>query len=147
MEFIWVCAWVLLSIFISKWAEDWGQSGTSYFFGSILCSPLLAALCLLIDGRNKKKIEAKELEGESKKCPFCAELIKKEAKKCRYCASDLSPQPAPSKTPPKETPSVASGMVCHRCSRPLPDDSKYKAMLALDRLCERCKEFPNAFPK
>ena len=40
-------------------------------------------------GPNYKQIkEAKE----TKKCPFCAELVKREAKVCKHCGRDLPPE-------------------------------------------------------
>ena len=40
MGIIGLCAWGLLSVFIGKWAEDWGHSGIGYFFSSLLLKKL-----------------------------------------------------------------------------------------------------------
>lgn len=40
--------------------------------------------------KNVDIIHVDATQGDLKKCPFCAEIIKQDAIKCKHCASDLS---------------------------------------------------------
>ncbi|MBS7311609.1 MAG: zinc ribbon domain-containing protein [Treponema sp.] len=85
-----IITWLLLSFAVAYGAKNRGRSFGTYLTLSILFSPLIAGIELLMLGENKQGIENNSItEGDSKECPFCAEIIKKEAIVCRYCGRDL----------------------------------------------------------
>jgi hypothetical protein len=53
-----------------------------------------------------QEIEARLRQEGNRKCPFCAEFVKREAIICRHCQRELPEQPKP------------SGGICVVCSRP-----------------------------
>jgi hypothetical protein len=90
--------WLVLSILVGVLASNRGRSGLLYFFFSVLLSPLIGLVLVLIAGENKKEIENKRMtSGEEIKCPFCVELIKSDAKVCKHCGRDLPEKPATNK--------------------------------------------------
>ena len=88
--------WIILSIVVAMWAGGRGRSGFAWFLISALLSPFIAWLVLLVIGKNEAAVEkAAVTEGGMRKCPFCAELVKREAVKCKHCGSELTPEAAP----------------------------------------------------
>jgi len=108
-----ILLWIALSILIAVWAKKWNQYAGWFFVGSLILSPLIGGIILLISGNNNPKCPSckgrvklgakvcihcqhsfvkKEIETpqhEYKACPFCAEDIKLEAVLCKHCGSDL----------------------------------------------------------
>ena len=64
-----------------------GHSGATFFFLSLLLSPLIGLTSALVAKDINDKVALKN--GELKKCLHCAELVKKEAVKCKHCGGEL----------------------------------------------------------
>ncbi len=82
--------WLILSILCGVWASHKGRSGAGFFALSLCLSPLIGFIPVAVAKPGLGKIEEKKiLKGEARKCPFCAEFVKREATVCRFCGRDL----------------------------------------------------------
>ncbi|WP_241596007.1 hypothetical protein [Rosenbergiella epipactidis] len=53
-------------------------------------SPLIGFIVALSSSTSERRAVLHGESGEYKKCPFCAESVRKEAIKCKHCGSDVS---------------------------------------------------------
>lgn len=86
-------AWFFFSVFVGAIAaEEMGRSGIGFFLLSIVFSPLIGLICVLIVGPDQRHLEKGKLtDGDHKKCGFCAEIIKIEARACKFCHNEQPP--------------------------------------------------------
>jgi len=73
-----------LSILIGKAAAKKGRSFASFFWLSVVLSPIIIGLVIA----SMKPLETTEV-GNAKKCPACAEMVKTEAVVCRFCGHNF----------------------------------------------------------
>lgn len=70
-------------------ASNKGRSGFGWLLIGFLLGPIGFILSLVVSKNTAVLEESAVLSGESRKCPYCAELVKTEAKICKHCGKDL----------------------------------------------------------
>jgi len=91
-----IFGWMILSLIAAVIADRKGRSGVWFFFLSLVFSPLIGIIAALIAKPDADEVDRQAvLSGRSRKCPYCAELVKADAVVCRFCGRDLPGQQEP----------------------------------------------------
>jgi zinc-ribbon domain len=84
-----IVTWVIFGLLSAALASNKGQNSFSGFLVRLFLGPL-ELLAVILQPVNQKALENRSLRaGTTKKCPYCAEIVKIEAKKCRHCGMDV----------------------------------------------------------
>jgi len=85
--------WLLFGLAAGAVASSKGRSGCGWFILGVLLGPFGLIVALLPSSEQKDQAKARDdgVAGDYRKCPRCAESIRREATKCRYCQSEIDP--------------------------------------------------------
>lgn len=81
--------WILLGVATAIVASNKGRSGCAWFAVGVLTGPIGLLIALVVAEDRARLEKASLAQGDMRKCPYCAELIRSAAVKCRYCGSEV----------------------------------------------------------
>lgn len=85
----WILLWIFLSYIVGVINHSRGNSVIVGFLLSVILSPLLGLIVVLVTSKNNQKLEERAIKsGKMKRCIHCAELVKPEAIVCKHCGKD-----------------------------------------------------------
>lgn len=86
-----ILVWLVMATVCAVIASAKGYSGPGWFLYGFLIWPV-ALVHVLVKQPTPEKL--RERTGDTRQCPFCAEMIKPQAVVCRHCGRDLPAPPA-----------------------------------------------------
>jgi phosphotransferase system glucose/maltose/N-acetylglucosamine-specific IIC component len=85
--------WFMVSVAVGILASNRGRSGFGWFVFSIVLSPLLGLLFVLVLNKQiESQLSDKPTPQTHVRCPECRELVLRDARKCKHCFCALVPQ-------------------------------------------------------
>ena len=83
--------YLVLAAVVGAIAGSWGRGGFIWFLISVLLSPVLGLVFLLIAGKPRELRLDRVTPATHVICPDCAEHVRKEARVCKHCGCRLVP--------------------------------------------------------
>lgn len=104
----WFIIWLLFGVVTAVVAANKRRNVIGWLVLGFLLGPFGLILSLVVS-KNQAEVEQEAIEsGARRKCPFCAELIRREAVKCRFCGSEV---------PPVVEPDIPGVVQCPSCGK------------------------------
>ncbi|BBK30281.1 zinc ribbon protein [Stella humosa] len=83
--------WLVMGAIVAMIASSKGRSAGAWFFYGVLVWPIALVHILLTPRPTAVADERVMATGDHRRCPYCAELVRKEAIVCRHCGRDIGP--------------------------------------------------------
>lgn len=105
-----ITVWILVSVAAGNVAARKGLNKGQYVLLSLFLSPIVGLILAAAATPNQAKADEQQVaSGLGRKCPYCAEVVKREATICRFCHKELPPaEPLPVAPPVEESDAMAA---------------------------------------